>query len=61
MIHSKEDKFSLPEKAQELYDKCSAPKKLVWFDHGAHSHIRINNVLEYDKTIKDFLEEYINE
>lgn len=61
MIHSKEDIYSLPEKAQELYDKCNSPKKLVWFDHGCHSHIRINNVLEYDKTIKDFIEEYINE
>ena len=61
MIHSKEDKFSLPEKAQELYDKCNAPKKLVWFDKGAHSHIRINNEEKYDQTIKDFIEEYINE
>lgn len=61
MIHSKEDKFSLPSKALLLYEKCNSPKKLVWFDKGAHSHIRINNVLEYDKTIKDFIEEYINE
>ena len=61
MIHSKEDKFSLPAKAQILYDKCTSPKKLVWFDHGAHSHIRINNVEKYDKTIKEFIEEYINE
>ena len=61
MIHSKEDKFSLPAKAQILYDKCTSPKKLVWFDHGAHSHIRINNVEKYDETIKEFIEEYINE
>lgn len=61
MIHSKEDKFSLPAKAEILYEKCNAPKKLVWFDHGAHSHIRINNVETYDNAIKDFIEEYINE
>jgi len=61
MIHSKEDVFSLPKKAVELYEKCNAPKKLVWFDHGAHSHIRINNVEGYDNTIKDFIKEYINE
>ena len=61
MIHSKEDKFSLPKKAEILYEKCRAPKKLVWFDHGAHSHIRINNVEKYDNTIKEFIEEYINE
>ncbi len=61
MIHSMEDKFSLPKKALILYDKCNSKKKLVWFEHGAHSHIRINNVEKYDKTIKDFIEESINE
>ena len=61
MIHSKEDKFSLPEKAVELYEKCNSTKKLVWFDKGAHSHIRINNEEQYDQTIKDFIKEYINE
>ena len=61
MIHSKEDVFSLPEKAQLLYDKCNSPKKLVWFDKGAHSHIRINTEEKYDQTIKDFIKEYINE
>jgi len=61
MIHSKEDVFSLPVKAQELYDKCNSPKKLVWFDKGAHSHIRINNQEKYDETIKEFIKEYIND
>ncbi len=54
-LHSREDKYSLPEKAQLLYDKCTAPKRLVWFDKGAHSRIRINNTEKYDGAIVDFL------
>ena len=53
-IHSKEDVFSLPEKTQILYDKCPGEKKLVWFDHGAHSRVRINDPEGYDKAIVDF-------
>ena len=53
-IHSKEDVFSLPEKAQALYDKCQSEKKLVWFEHGAHSRVRINDPEGYDKAIVDF-------
>lgn len=57
MLHSKMDKFSIPEKAQLTFDKMtSSPnKKLVWFDKGAHSHIRINNQEKYDEEIIDFL------
>ena len=55
MIHSKEDKFALPEEAQKLYDAIKSPKRLVWFDHGAHSHVRINDENKYDNTVKQFL------
>lgn len=55
MLHSKEDKFALPPKAQELYNTISSPKRLVWFDHGAHSHIRINDEEKYDNCVKQFL------
>ncbi len=55
MLHSKEDKFSLPSEAQKLYDDCAAKKRLVWFEHGAHSHIRINDEEGYDNAIKRFL------
>ena len=55
MLHSREDLFSKPDKAQELYDKCFAPKKLVWFDHGAHSRVRINNTEAYDEAIVEFV------
>lgn len=57
MIHSKEDIFSLPKYASYLYDLCKSDKKLVWFDKGAHSHIRINNQERYDEEIKTFLKE----
>lgn len=55
-IHTKKDKFSLPENTQKLFDVTkSKDKKLVWFDVGSHSHIRSNATEEYDNAIKDFL------
>ena len=54
-IHSKEDVFSLPEEAQRVYDRCNSEKKLVWFDKGAHSRVRINAPERYDATVTDFM------
>lgn len=55
-IHTKNDKYSLPENAVKVFDACpSKNKKLVWFTEGSHSHIRNNALEKYDKTIKDFL------
>lgn len=59
-LHSREDQFSTPEKAQELFDTCSAPKQLVWFDRGAHSRIRINNTEKYDETIVRFVQQLVD-
>lgn len=53
-LHSKQDTYSVPEKAQVLYDLCPAEKSLVWFPKGAHSRIRINLPQEYDQAIIDF-------
>lgn len=54
-LYGKKDVFSLPEKSQKLFDACSAEdKKLVWFEKGGHSHLRINNPKEYDNAIIDF-------
>lgn len=54
-LHTKLDLFSKPELMQKLYDSCpSQNKKIVWFDKGLHSHVRINNHQTYDKTITDF-------
>ena len=55
-LQSREDRFSLPEKAQVLYDKCTAPKTLRYFDKGAHSRIRVNAPEEYDRAVTEFLQ-----
>ena len=61
-IYSKEDIFAKPEKSQILFDACgSKNKKLVWFDHGVHSHVRINAPEKYDATIKEFVKEQFDE
>lgn len=57
-LHSKKDKFSKPEQAEKLIKKCkNKDKKLVWFDEGGHSHVRINNKEKYDGEIVKFLSE----
>ena len=58
-IYSKEDTYSTH--GELLFDTCNAPKRLVWFDHGVHSHVRINAPEKYDATIQEFLKDYINE
>lgn len=56
MLHSKEDIYSTPEYAQKLFDKAGAEnKKLVWYEHGRHSFVRINNTETYDMAIAEFL------
>lgn len=57
-LYGTQDIFSLPKKSQKLFDACTAgEKKLVWFDKGGHSHLRINNTEKYDHTIMEFLKE----
>lgn len=56
MLHSKEDLYSTPENAEKLYEKAgSDEKRLVWFDHGRHSMLRITDTERYDNAIKEFL------
>ena len=55
-LYSLEDIYSTPDKGQILFDKCSSKKKEIkWFEHGTHSHIRVNNNELYDQTIKEFI------
>ena len=55
-LYGKEDIFSLPHLSQKLYDACTSTRKhIVWFDKGAHSHLRINNQEAYDNAIKEFV------
>ncbi len=53
-LHSKQDVFSLPEEVQQVYDRCQSEKKLVWFEKGDHSRVRINAPERYDETVIDF-------
>ncbi len=54
-LYGKKDIFSIPKKSQKLFDSCSAKnKKIVWFDRGGHSHLRINNTEKYDSEIINF-------
>ncbi len=58
-LHSKEDLYSLPDKAQQLYDLCTADKRMVWFETSGHSRIRINYMEKYDEEVTRFLQEKI--
>ncbi|MBQ9847025.1 MAG: hypothetical protein IJO58_04365 [Clostridia bacterium] len=57
-LYGEKDIFSIPEKSQKLFDSCSAAdKKIVWFDKGGHSHLRINNTEKYDNAIIEFFKD----
>lgn len=57
MMASKEDIFSLPENTQKLFDlNGSKDKKMVWFEHGWHSHLRRIDPELYDSSVKEFIE-----
>lgn len=54
-LHGKEDIFSLPEKSSKMFGMCKSDKTVVWFEHGAHSRLRLVNPDEYDAAIKRFI------
>ncbi len=55
-LYGREDVFSIPVKSQQLFDACgSEDKKLVWFEHGKHSHLRLTNTEAYDKAIVEYI------
>lgn len=59
MIHSKEDRYSLPAEAERLFATCPHDKKqLVWFEHGGHSKLRITDPKRYDEAIVGFVTAY---
>ena len=59
MIHGREDVFSLPAKAEKLFKSSpSTHKKLVWFEKGMHSHLKIVAPEKYDATVGEFLKEF---
>ena len=54
-LYSREDTYSTPDQAEYLFAHCHGPKQIAWFDHGAHSRIRINDTEGYDAAVGDFL------
>lgn len=57
MMASKEDIFSLPKNTQTLFDVNGSPdKKLEWFEHGPHSHLRRVDKEHYDSCVNEFIE-----
>ena len=61
-MNSKEDIYSLPENAQLLYDTAGSEKKrLVYFEHGAHSMLRFTDTEKYDRSISEFTAELYSE
>lgn len=61
MMASKEDIFSLPKNTQRLYDvNGSSDKKLVWFEHGPHSHLRRVDPKLYDESVTEFAKKIID-
>lgn len=60
-IHSKEDMYSTPDMAEALYAKIPHDnKKIVWFEHGKHSHLRPTDPEKYDGAVKEFLVKYFD-
>ena len=60
-LHGVKDEFSFADKAQGLYDKCpSKDKRIVWFNEGKHSRLRMHNESEYDGAIIDFTKDYMS-
>ena len=58
MLHSREDTYSLPENARRLYELAGSDRKrLVWFEHGRHSMLRITDPALYDGAIAAFVAE----
>jgi esterase/lipase len=56
MLQSKVDPYSTAQNAQMLFDKCpSDNKKILYFDQGGHSLLRITDTEKYDNAIKSFL------
>lgn len=55
-LFGEQDAFSIPPKSRKLFASCaSADKRLVWFDKGCHSHLRLTNTKQYDHAILEFL------
>ena len=56
MISGLKDKYVSPEKTKMMFDKLkSKNKEYHYLKEGNHSHLRINQIEEYDKLVIDFI------
>ncbi|CAM5182704.1 AB hydrolase-1 domain-containing protein OS=Ureibacillus acetophenoni OX=614649 GN=SAMN05877842_10453 PE=4 SV=1 [Ureibacillus acetophenoni] len=58
-VHSLQDDFILPEMSEEMYEVKKEPKMIKRFEKGAHAQSFNENPVEYEQTVKDFLEKYV--
>jgi len=61
MIHCKTDPYSVAEDAVKLYEKCRAPKSIVWYEDGEHSKLRFKDTEKYDQAVTCFLKTYLQQ
>lgn len=59
-IHSLEDDFILPYMTKELFEAKQGAKMLKLFDKGAHAKSFNDNPLQYELTVKEFLNLYVS-
>ena len=55
-IWGTKDAYCLPDKSQEIYEKCASKnKQIIWFEQALHSRVRLSDETRYDGEIKSFL------
>lgn len=55
-LHSRFDKYSVPENAKLLFNETkTSDKEIHWFSYGTHSHVRNVDPDLYDSVVKKFL------
>ena len=56
MISGLKDKFVKPEVTKKLFNLCSCKnKRYHYLSEGGHSHLRVNQVEEYDRLVIEFI------
>jgi hypothetical protein len=60
-VAGKEDTFVPTWMTQENYDKCSAPKKLVWIEGAGHAAAFYENQELFMDNVKEFISKYIED
>ncbi len=58
-IHGKEDNFVPTRMSEENYKACTGPKALLLVEHAGHGASYYENVSLYEKTVTDFIHQYV--